>query len=57
MSKPLSPNFFINPRCPPGVVPAVAASIDVHYDEVTNVPDREVPAAEVRSGKDLAFSE
>ena len=72
-SKPLSPEFFINPRCPSGVVPVVAAFIDVHHDEVTNVPDREAPTVvletdnrkvgehlsttEVGSGKEPAFSE
>ena len=44
-SNPLSPKFFINPRCPPGAVPVIAASIDVHHDEVANVLDREAPAA------------
>ena len=32
-SKPLSPDFFINPRCPPGVVPAEAATNDVRPGE------------------------
>ena len=44
-SKPLSPEFFINPRCPPDVVPAEVASIDVHPDEVMNVSEREASAA------------
>ena len=73
MSKPSSPEFFINPRCPPGVIPAEAASIDGHLDEVTNAPEREDPTtfletenskadehlftAEVGSGKEHAFSE
>ena len=72
-SKSLSPKFFINPRCPPGVIPVEAASIDVHSDEVTNAPEREAPiaflemenskadehlfAAEVGSGKEPTFSE
>ena len=71
-SKPLSPEFFINPRCPPGVVPAKAASIDVRPGEMTNDPKREVPAlvlkmdnseagehlstAKVRPSKESAFS-
>ena len=38
-------SFFINPRCPPSAVPVVAASIDVHPGEVTNVPEREAPTA------------
>ena len=43
-SKPLSPEFFINPRSPPGAIPAEAASIDVRPSEATNVPEREAPA-------------
>ena len=43
-SKPLSPEFFIKPRCPPGAVLAEAASIDVRPSEATNVPEREAPA-------------
>ena len=39
-SKPLSPEFFINPRCPPGIVPAEAASIGVFHDEEINTPER-----------------
>ena len=71
-SKPLSPEFFINPQCPPGVVPAEVASTEVHPDEVTNAPQREAPiavlkmdnsqageplsAAKVGSGKEPTFS-
>ena len=44
-SKPLSPDFFINPRCSPGAVPSKAASIDVRPSEATNAPEREAPAA------------
>ena len=44
-SKSLSPEFFINPRCPPGTVPAEAASIDVHPSEAMNAPEREALAA------------
>ena len=44
-SEPLSPEFFINPRCPPGDVPAEAASIHVCPGEVTNAQEREAPAA------------
>ena len=43
-SKSLSPEFFINPRCPPGVVPTEVPSIDVHPGEETNARDREAPA-------------
>ena len=43
--KMLSPEFFINPRCPLGAVPAEAASIDVFPSEVTNEPEREAPVA------------
>ena len=42
-SKPLSLEFFINPRCSLGVVLAEAASIDVHHGEATNAPEREAP--------------
>ena len=38
-------SFFINPRCPLGAIPVVAASIDVRPGEVMNVPKREAPAA------------
>ena len=71
-SKPLSPEFFINPRCPPSVVPAEAASINVRPSEMTNAPEREAQAAvletdhskvgehlsttEVRQGKEPTFS-
>ena len=37
-SKPLSPEFFINPRYPLGVFPTEVASIDVHPSEMTNAP-------------------
>ena len=45
-SKPLPPEFFINPRCPLGaaLAAAAAASIDVRSGEVTNVSEREAPA-------------
>ena len=43
-SKLLSPEFFINPRCPQGIVPAEAASIDVHLGEAMNAPKREALA-------------
>ena len=71
-SKPLSPEFFINHRCPPSVVPAEAASTDVHPDEVMNASKREalvavletknnkvgehLSASEVRSSKEPTFS-
>ena len=71
-SNPFSLEFFINPRCPPGVIPAKAASTYVHPDEVTNASEREastavletdnskagehLSAVEVRSGKEPAFS-
>ena len=44
-SKLLSPEFFINPRCPSGAVPAEVASIDVRPGEAMNAPAREAPAA------------
>ena len=71
-SKPLSPKFFTNPRCPLDSIPVEAASIDVHPDEVINAPERKAPVAfletknskvdehlsvaEVGWGKDPAFS-
>ena len=70
-SKPLSLEFFINPRCPPGVVPTEDASMDVCPGEVANEPEKEAPAvvlqidysevgehlfaAEVGPGKEPAF--
>ena len=44
-SKPLSPEFFINPRCPPGIVHVEVATIDVCSGEVMIASEREVPAA------------
>ena len=44
-SKSLSPKLFINPRCPLGVVPVEAVSINVRPSKVTNAPKREAPAA------------
>ena len=43
--KSLSPEFFINPRCPPGAFLAETASIDVRPGEATNAPKREAPVA------------
>ena len=43
MSKSLSPEFFINPRCLSGAVPAKAATIDVHLGEAMIVSEREIP--------------
>ena len=43
-SNPLSPEFFINPQCPPGVVPTEAMTSDVHPGKVMITPEREVPA-------------
>ena len=44
-SKPLSPEFFINPRCPPGAVPVKAVTIDVRFGEAMIASEGEVPAA------------
>ena len=44
-SKLLSPEFFINPQCPPGGFPAKAATIDVRLGEAMIVLEREVPVA------------
>ena len=43
-SKPLSPEFFINPRSPLGVVPVEAATINVRSGEAMITPKKEVPA-------------
>ena len=61
-SKSLSLEFFINPRCPPGVVPTEAASIDVRPGEMTNAPEREAPVAVIemdnsKAGKHLSAGE
>ena len=42
--KLLSPEFFINPRCPLGVVSTEVASTNVHPDEVKNAYEREAHA-------------
>ena len=39
-SKPLSPKFFINPQCPPGVVPTEDATIDVRSGEAMILPEK-----------------
>ena len=44
-SNPLSLEFFINPRCPPSVVPAEPATIDVCSGEAMIMPEREAPSA------------
>ena len=44
-SKPLSLELFINPRCPPGVVPTKASTVDVCSGEAMITPEREVPTA------------
>ena len=44
-SKSLSSEFFINPQCPLGVVPAEVASINVRPGEMTNAPKKEAPPA------------
>ena len=47
MSKSLPPEFFINPRCPPGAAPGVPTT-----DPDANVREagKSLPAAEVRLG-------
>ena len=45
MSKPLSSELFINPRCPPGVVPVEAVTNDVRPGEAMIMLEREAPAA------------
>ena len=44
-SKSLSPEFFINPRCLPGVVPVESATIVVRSGEAMIASEREVLAA------------
>ena len=44
-SKSLSPEFFINPRCLPGVVPVEAATIVVHSGEAMIESKMKVPTA------------
>ena len=61
-SKPLSPGFSINPRCPLGVVPAEAAAINVRPGEAMITPEREVPDAVLgteisEAGKHLSAAE
>ena len=61
-SKPLSLEFFINPRCPPGVVPAEASIVDVCSGEAMIAPEREVPNAVLKmdiseAGEHLSASE
>ena len=43
-SKPLSPEFFINPRCPQGAVLAEATTINVRPGEAMITPERKAPA-------------
>ena len=43
-SKSLSPESFINPRCPPGAVPAEAATSDVFPSEAMINTKRDAPA-------------
>ena len=61
-SKPLSLEFFINPRCPPGSIPAKAAISDVRLSEAMIMPEREAPAAVLgtyisEAGKHLLIAE
>ena len=44
-SKSLSSEFFINPQCPPSVVPTEATTIDVRSGEAMIASEREVLAA------------
>ena len=61
-SKSLSLEFFINPRCPPGAIPAEVASIYVHPGEMMNAPEKEAPPAVLEAdnreaGKHLSAAE
>ena len=53
-SKPLAPEFFINPRCPLGTVPTEAVSINVHPREAANVAEREALAAVLETDNNKA---
>ena len=44
-SKMLTPEFFINPQCPPSAIPTEAAPIGVHSGKMTNAPEKEASAA------------
>ena len=55
-SNPLSQEFFINPRCPPGVVPTKAATVDVCSGEAMIALDREVPTAILKTNISEAVS-
>ena len=48
-SKSLSLEFFINPQCPPSVIPAEAATIDVRLGEAMIALEREVPAVVLKA--------
>ena len=41
----MPPEFFINPRCPPGTAPVEGATIDAHLGEAMIASEREVPVA------------
>ena len=61
-SKLLSPEFFINPRCPPGIVPIEATFINVHPSKATNALEREALAVVLETdnsevGKHLSIVE
>ena len=61
-SKPLSLEFFINPRCPPGAVLTEAATINVRLGEAMIASEREVPATVLEAdisevGEHLSASE
>ena len=44
----MPPEFFINPRCPLGTVPAEGATIDARLGEAMIASEREVPVAVLR---------
>ena len=61
-SKSLSLEFFINPRCPPSVVPAKATTNGVRPGEETITPEREalvvVPGTDIsKAGEHLSTVE
>ena len=49
MSKSLPPEFFINSRCPPGVVLVEAATVNVRSGEAMITSKKEVPVVVLRA--------
>ena len=61
-SMPLSPEFFINPQCPLGVISIKPVTADVCSGETIIAPEMEVPIAVLETdireaGEDLSATE